>query len=202
MLKLYQFPNSGNSRIVRIVLAEKGLPFERVHIDVMKGDQNTPEFRRLNPLGRVPVLIDGETVLYESWVINEYLEERFPEPPLMPPDPAGRARVRLLIHYFETAFAPNAGVLILESLLKKPPARDESKILACRAAAAKHLEHLESTVGDRDFLAGAFSLADASYTPAMGALGKCGVDLEPHFPRLAAWLSRVQARASFAASAD
>ena len=71
MLQLYVYPNSGNSRIVRIVLAEKGLPFQPVRVDIMKGEQNRPEFRRPNPFGKVPVLVDGDAVVYESSVINE-----------------------------------------------------------------------------------------------------------------------------------
>lgn len=202
MLKLYQFPNSGNARIVRIALAEKGLEFERVRIDVMKGEQNRPEFRRLNPHGKVPVLIDGDAVIYESSVINEYLEERFPEPPLLPRDPLGRARVRMLVHYFETVFAPNAGVFILESLLKTPEQHDAAKMRTCRELLAAHFGFLEETIGTQEYLAGAFSLADASYTPAVSAMARCRFDLAPRFPRLVDWLARVQGRPSFAASAD
>ena len=201
MLRLYQYPNSGNTRIVRIVLAEKGLSFEPVRVDIMKGEQNRPEFRRLNPLGKVPGLVDGGVVIYESSVINEYLEERFPAPPLLPADPAGRARVRLLVHYFETVFAPNVGGLILETLLKPPAQRDAAKLRVAHETLHGHLAFLEGAIGEQAFLAEAFSLADASYLPAMSSLPKCDVELSS-YPRLAGWLVRAQARSSFAASAS
>src|SRR5271156_1053880 len=126
-LKLYQFPESGNSRIVRLVLAEKNLAFERINIDVLKGDNRTPEFLKLNPRGKVPVLVHAgphaDVVLYESSVINEYLEDVFPEPPLMPPTAAQRARTRSLVHLYDTELSPIAGPLIIESLLKAQSAR-------------------------------------------------------------------------------
>jgi len=123
-LKLYQFAASGNSRIVRLVLEEKGLPFERINIDVTKGENRTPEFLKLNPRGKVPVLIhstpEGDVLLSESSVINEYLEEVFPQPPLMPAAPAKRAHVREMVYLFDTQLSPTTGLLIIEKLLKKP----------------------------------------------------------------------------------
>ena len=123
-LKLYQFAASGNSRIVRLVLEEKGLPFERVNIDVTKGENRTPEFLKLNPRGKVPVLIHstpaGDVLISESSVINEYLEEVFPHPPLMPTTAAKRAHVRSLVYLFDTELSPTTGLLIIEKLLKKP----------------------------------------------------------------------------------
>src|SRR5713226_7827535 len=113
MLKLYQFPASGNSRIVRIVLSEKKLGYERINIKIGKGENREPEFLRLNPRGKVPILVhrDGEleTVVYESTIINEYLEDAFPTIALMPKEPAQRARVRLLTHLFDTGMSPTAG---------------------------------------------------------------------------------------------
>jgi glutathione S-transferase len=76
-------------------LAEKNLPWEGRYIDILKGDQFTPEFRKLNPKALVPVLIDGERIITESTVINEYLEDRYPDPPIFPADPYLRTKVRM-----------------------------------------------------------------------------------------------------------
>ena len=98
-IKLYDFPSSPNCQRVKVVLEEKKLAYETIRVDLRKNEQKEPEFLKLNPRGKVPVLVDGETVLYESRIINEYLEEEYPEPPLMPKEPARRAKIRLLMDY-------------------------------------------------------------------------------------------------------
>ena len=80
MIKLYDFPQSPHCQKVRLVLAEKDLSYEKVFVDLTKNEQKTPDFLRLNPYGRVPVLIDDEEVIYDSTVINEYLEDEYPHP--------------------------------------------------------------------------------------------------------------------------
>jgi glutathione S-transferase len=204
-LKLYQFAASGNSRIVRIVLEEKGLPFERVNIDVTKGENRTPEFLQLNPRGKVPVLVHstsaGDVLLSESSVINEYLEEVFPQPPLMPSAPAKRAHVREMVYLFDTQLSPTTGLLIIEKLLKKP-AEQRADFVAERLAATRDiLARLVEMMSDGPYLAGDFSLADASFIPVLAVMAPCGIILEREFPKLAAWFAEVKKRPSFTASA-
>ncbi|HZT34507.1 MAG TPA: glutathione S-transferase N-terminal domain-containing protein, partial [Nitrososphaera sp.] len=98
MLKLYDFPMSPRARKVRIVLAEKGLQYEKVTIDITKGEQKKPEFLAINPYGKVPALQDDGVTLYESTIIMEYLNDKYPHPPLLPLDPGQRARARVLMH--------------------------------------------------------------------------------------------------------
>ena len=204
-LKLYHFAASGNCRAVRLVLAEKGLDFTRVEIDVTRGDNRTPAFLALNPRGKVPVLVDnsaqGEVVLAEVSVITEYLEEAFPLPPLMPAGAPARARVRAMVHMFDTELSPTAGPLIIERLLRPPEAR-RAEFIAQRQAASRAL--LARLVGmiDKDgpYLAGSYSLADALYTPVLSVMESCGVALDQFAP-LTRWLAAVMARPSYAASA-
>ena len=92
MIKLYTFPPSTNSRKVRIALLEKGLEFERVNVDLSKREQKNPEYLKIHPFGQIPALDDEGFVIYDSTVINEYLEDEYPYPPLMPSDSEGRAR--------------------------------------------------------------------------------------------------------------
>ena len=92
MIKLYTFPLSTNSRKVRIALLEKGLEFERVNVDLAKREQKNPEYLKIHPFGQVPALDDEGFIVYDSTVINEYLEDEYPYPPLMPEDSEGRAR--------------------------------------------------------------------------------------------------------------
>src|SRR3972149_578337 len=84
MIKLYDYPQCPFCRKVRIVLAEKGIEYERILVDLRKKEQKKEDFLRLNPYGKVPVLVDNDVLIYESSIINEYLDEKYPNPPLMP----------------------------------------------------------------------------------------------------------------------
>lgn len=96
MLELYHNDMSSCAQKVRLVLAEKGLEWEGHHMDLRAGDTRTKEYiAKFNPNGVVPTLVDDGTVIYESTVIMEYLDDKFPEPSLKPADPYQRARMRL-----------------------------------------------------------------------------------------------------------
>jgi RNA polymerase-associated protein len=82
----------------RIVLFEKGMDFEVIDVDLMNKSEDVAA---INPYGKVPVLVERDLVLYEANIINEYIDERFPHPQLMPPDPVMRGRARLFLHRFE-----------------------------------------------------------------------------------------------------
>jgi len=94
-MKLYHAPISTCSQKVRLVLAEKGLDYQSEFIDLARGEQFAPEYLRKNPAGVVPTLEDDGVVLVESTLINEYLDEAYPEPPLAPDDPKTRHAMRL-----------------------------------------------------------------------------------------------------------
>src|SRR5436305_8383854 len=96
---LYDAIPSSNSDRVKIALHEKGLEYERVTLDLAKKEQKRPEFLKLNPYGKVPVINDNGQILFESCIINEYLDEQYPNPPLMPKDPYLRGRGRVLVDY-------------------------------------------------------------------------------------------------------
>ena len=97
-MKLFTFFLSGSSYRARIALNLKGIDYEPCFLVVAKGSEDLadPEYRKLNPQGVIPTLVDGDTVLNQSMAIIEYLEETRPDPPLLPADPAGRARVRAI----------------------------------------------------------------------------------------------------------
>jgi glutathione S-transferase len=95
MITLYHHGSSVCAAKVRVVLAEKSLPWDGVYIDILRGDQFDPAYTKLNPKAVVPTLIHDGKVIIESTVIAEYLDECFPEPPLRPRDPAARAAMRL-----------------------------------------------------------------------------------------------------------
>ena len=102
MMVLHHGWKSSASRRVRLCLAEKGLSFESKLVDLTKSEQHTPEYLKLNPLGVIPLLVldDGRS-LYESGTICEYLDETYPDPPLMPKDPYQRAEVRNWVRHVD-----------------------------------------------------------------------------------------------------
>jgi RNA polymerase-associated protein len=168
---------------VRLVLAEKGVPHDVVAVDL---DDRPSWIYEKNATGRVPVLEEDAFVLPESVVICEYLEERYPEPPLLPADPAERALARLAIFRFDDRLGDDYYAL-----------RRGSEGAADRLA--RRLADLDAELEARPFLTGReFGLADIAYLPwVLRARERLGVSLEP-FPALAGWVERCAERPSVA----
>ena len=168
----------------RIVLAEKGIAYEAVEIDL---DERPAWIYEKNATGRVPVYEEDEgLVLPESEVIMEYLEERYPEPPLWPADPAERATGRLLVEHFDQLSRPYYA-------LRRG---DED----ARERLGDELAKLDMVLAVRPFLSGReFGIADAAYLPwILRAETMLSVDLDP-YPALAEWIGRTGERPSVAA---
>lgn len=110
-LTLYHSVESTCAQKVRIVLASKGLQWDEVRLNLRKGEQFDPHYLELNPKAVVPTLVHDGEAIRESTVINEYLEDRFPAPPLRPADPLARARMRLLVKTVDEEVHPAIGVL-------------------------------------------------------------------------------------------
>jgi glutathione S-transferase len=196
MLKLYDYPDCPFCQKVRVVLAEKDLEYEKIFVDLRNGEQKRPEFLRLNPYGKVPVLIDEDEVIYESTVINEYLEDEYPHPALLPEDSGGRARARMLEDFCDNAFIPPTSVLLAE--LRKPEnERDAARIQQSHADIRRCLAHLQEQMGTGPYLVGAqFTLADAAFAPRAVLLGRMSVDLDSSLAVAAAWIERLKERPS------
>ena len=183
MITLYDADRCPYCARVRIVLAEKRIGHETVVVDL---DDRPAWIYEKNPLGRVPVLEEDAFVLPESAVINEYLEERYPEPALWPADPAERAHGRLLVERFDSLSRPYYA-------LRRG---DED----ARERLDDQLASLDEVLAGREYLTGReFGLADIAYLPwILRAESDLGVDLE-RFPAPAEWVERVSERPSVAA---
>ncbi len=195
MLKLYDFKSSPNCQRVKVVLAEKNLPYEIVPIDLRKQEQKTPEYLKLNPYGKVPVLTDDTTVLYESLIINEYLEEKYPNPPLMPKDLGKKAKARILVDYGMTHFDNPYQKLRME-LTKDPKEQNQQVIDSAKSDLKKLLQRFENEIGDQQYLMGDFSLVDADLIPRFTRLEGFGILPDPSLPRLGKYMERMKARPS------
>jgi glutathione S-transferase len=195
VIKLYDFKSSPNCQRVKIVLDEKNLPYDIAPIDLRAHEQKTPEYLKLNPYGKVPVLTDDATVLYESLIINEYLDEKYPIPPLMPKDPAKRAKARILIDYGMAHFDAPYQRLRME-LMKDAKDQNQQVIAGAKAELKKLLQRLEDEIGEQQYLLGDFSLVDADLLPRFTRLEGFGVLPDPLLPRLGNYLERVKVRPS------
>jgi glutathione S-transferase len=171
---------------VRIALVEKGIEYETVEVDL---DDRPAWIYEKNPLGRVPVIEEDTFVLAESAVIDEYLEERYPEPALWPADPGERALGRLLVFRFDELSRPYYAL------------RREEEGAAARLDA--QLAQLDLLLQSQPFLSGReFGLADIAYVPwILRARDRLGVDLA-QFEALTAWVARLEQRPSVAAELD
>jgi glutathione S-transferase len=171
---------------VRIVLAEKGIEYETVEVDL---DDRPAWIYEKNPLGRVPVLEEDTFVLAESAVIDEYLDERYPDPSLWPADPAERALGRKRVFRFDELSKPYYA-------LRRGDDGARERLDAALAT-------LEAVLQGQRFLSGReFGLADVAYVPwILRARDRMDVDLE-RFPALSEWLGQLEQRPSIAAELD
>ena len=201
MIKLYSYGPSSHSRKVRAALIEKGLEFERVNVDLSKKEQKSPEYLKIHPFGLVPALDDEGFILYDSTIINEYLEDEYPYPPLMPKDSEGRAQVRLMEDLRDSQFNPAAGQLNRE-LRKSEGEREEKVIEQARAKITECFDRLEKELQGRQYLAGEFSLADIAFYPNIDTLERIQVQVDAKYKNILAWIARLKARPSFTASAS
>jgi glutathione S-transferase len=201
MIKLYHFPLSMNSRKVRIVLLEKGLEFERVLVDLTKREQKNPEYLKIHPFGQVPALDDDGFIVYDSTIINEYLEDEYPYPPLFPADSEGKARARLMEDFRDNFFNPPFVEIIHET--RKPEGEKDPKVIEhCKAQIVGCFARLENELQNREYLAGTFSIADIAFMANFDSLERFQIALDPKYKNMLAWIQRLKARPSFAASAN
>ena len=186
MLTLYDAPRCPYCARVRIVLAEKDIPHETLVIDLA----NRPAWLyEKNPSGKVPIVEEDGWVLPESAVISEYLEERYPEPPLLPADPGERAVARLLVFRHEDFSDPYYA-------LRRREAGAAEAFDASLGVLDAMLEHIPYLTGR------AFGLADVGYVPwVLRARDQMDVSLDP-FPAVRGWLDRLEERPSIAAELE
>ena len=187
IMSLYSDNDDIYSHQVRIVLAEKG-----VNVDIMssKKGEIPADLLTINPYGTVPTLIDRDLVLYEARIIMEYLDERFPHPPLLPVYPVARAETRKMMHRIEQDWY---------CLLQRINAGDE--VESARELLLESLTGLEPVFADKlYFLSDEFSLLDCALAPLLWRLPRLGVEISAQEKGLNAYMQRVFKRESFQAS--
>jgi glutathione S-transferase len=196
-MDLYYGRMSGNSARAAFGLAEAGVEFRPHLLDTSRGENRTPEYLALNPMGKIPALVDGDLRLWESNAINWYVAEKFPKARLLPALPEERASVLRWL-FFQSAHVTPACIPVFRATHARiqefwRPKPDPQAAQAARTELARYLPVIEQALGDGDWLAGAFSLADIAYVPHLALVAEGGFDFSP-YPRIQRWLARLQAR--------
>lgn len=188
-MTLYSAASCPHSHKVRIVLAEKGVTADIVNVNL---DKKPEELLSINPYGTVPTIVDRDLILYESNIILEYLDERFPHPPLMPVYPVARAKLRLMMFRIEKDWFS-----LLRTIMHGEPAQIEE--------AKKQLSESLISIsplfdGQPYFLSDDFTLVDCCLAPLLWRLPSLGIELGAKGKAINAYAQRLFARSAFKAS--
>ncbi|HSQ10121.1 MAG TPA: glutathione S-transferase N-terminal domain-containing protein [Burkholderiaceae bacterium] len=187
MMVLYSGTTCPFSQRCRFVLFEKGMDFEIRDVDLF----NKPEdINVMNPYGQVPILVERDLVLYESNIINEYIDERFPHPQLMPADPVMRARTRLFLFNFERELFVH--VQALEN------SNNQKLIEKGRSTIRDRLTQLAPIMLKNKYMLGDdFSMLDVALAPLLWRLDHYGIDLPKTAAPLMKYAERIFSRPAY-----
>ena len=195
---LHGFPMSPNTRRALLALEEVGADHRLELVDLMTGAQKSDAYRRLNPTARVPTLVDGDVVLWESNAIVVYLAEKFPGKLFTGNTPAERGDVARWMFMTAAHLSPALARIFAHTIRlpedqRIPRVVEEGRAEVDRSLAAVEL-HLKAS--GREYLAGPFGIADLSLAPALATIPMLGLSLDA-YPTVSAWKARIQARPSW-----
>jgi glutathione S-transferase len=193
MLKLHGFPMSPNTRRALFALEELGETYELVPVDLMAGQQRTEAYLALNPTGRVPTLVDGSFVLWESNAILEYLAAKRPDKRLGPESPAERGEISRWAFMNAAHLSPNVARIFAHTIRLPEDQRIPRLVDEARVEVDRSLKAMGARLEGREWLLDRFSLADIAVAPTLSAAPMLGIDLG-RFPSVAEWMKRIGAR--------
>ncbi len=195
-MKLYSGPLSLFTAKVRIALDEKSLEYDRVEVGWTRENRyvpHHPDVVALNPKREVPVLVDGDVVVYDSTLILEYLEDRYPQPALLPRDPAARARCRQIEAAADEILFPFVWDLI-EEVFYPSAETDEVRIAGAREGIAGIHEAWDKELAGREWFGEAFGVADIGAFVLLNAAATLGASPAESRTHLFGWFERTGAR--------
>ncbi|MDJ0947494.1 MAG: glutathione S-transferase family protein [Alphaproteobacteria bacterium] len=195
MLRLYDYLSSGNGYKVRLLLSQLGLPFERIDLDLDKGETRTPAFLKLNPNGKIPALqLESGEVLPESDAILFYLAEGTP---FLPDDRLERARVLQWMFFEQYSHEPNIAVARFWHMHGEMTEEQKALLPEKHEKGYAALSVMESHLADRPFfVAERYTVADIALYAYTHVAPEGGFDLEP-YPALRRWLDRVASQPGY-----
>ncbi|MBI4955579.1 MAG: glutathione S-transferase family protein [Myxococcales bacterium] len=195
-MKLHGFPMSPNTRRALLGLEEAELAYELVPVDLMSAAHKQPDYLRLNPTGRVPVLVDGEFALWESNAILRYLAEKVPHKALDGATPQTRARVAQWM-FMNAAHLSPALAHVFAHTIRLPEADRIPKLVENgRSEIARCVGPLDKELGGREWIVDHYSIADVSIAASLAVAPMIGIDLTP-YPNVLGWQRRIQERPAY-----
>jgi glutathione S-transferase len=197
-MKLYQFPFSPACQKVVAIAHEVGVSLELAAVDLFKGEARTPAMRAKNPNGKLPILEDGDFVLWESTAMIAYIAAKAGRVDLAPTTPRERAEVDRWTSWEGAHFGPAIRKVAFERIVKKLAglgAPDEAAVKAGIEDFAARADVLEQSLGTKEYVCGRLTIADFALAPYAALAASCGLDFEP-YPKAKAWFWRMSARDS------
>jgi glutathione S-transferase len=199
MLTLFEHPLSAYAMKAKIALLEKGLEFQAIVPDGMTTGTASGAFVEASPRAEVPALIDGDVKVFDSTIILEYLEDKWPSPPLLPKSPAQRARVRMIEDMMDGLYEPNNWGVVEVTRFKRTSGALADKLVGYAKSNIDQLQHwLDGQLGGKPWFNGdSFGWGDIACAPYINRSAANGYT-PPAGSRLAEWLTRVNQRPSVA----
>lgn len=197
MIEVYYAAPSIYGRKVLAVLEEKGLDYVVKPMSFASGDHKKPEYEKMNPNGEIPTLVDDGMVIYESTAIIEYLNDEYPEPPLLAEDSFGRAQARMIEDYCDLHFYKSIIKCLIKAKFEGKPLEDADK-----APVAAGLKRLEEYLGKQSYMVGSsVTLADFAVITGLVSLDNIGLGDLFTSPTLKKYLERMKKHAGYKGAA-
>lgn len=198
MLKLYDHPLSGNSYKSRLALSHLGVEYERITVDLFKGEQNDPKFVALNPNKKIPVLVDEDFVMWESNALLFYIGKKYSPNDYYPEDARTHGLVAQWLLFGKTTIDSNLAMARFVSKFVPPQERNEQELAKYRAHGMMALKILDDHLLDNDFLAGNYSIADMGCYPYVNLAPEGDIDIEA-YSSVVSWIERIQSQPGYIA---
>ncbi len=195
-MKLYTHPLSGNAYKAELLLAHLGVEYEKVVIDIFKGEHKTDEFKKLNPNCKIPVLVDGDFVVWESNALLFYIARKFAPNPFLPEQPEKFGKSAQWVVFGKTTLDTPLALARFWTKFLPPEQVDANALEQKRSEGRAALGVLNGHLKENDFLAGTYTIADIACYPYVALAHEGEVDISK-YPEVARWVKRVESQPGF-----
>lgn len=195
-MKLYDNELSGNCYRIRLLLNQLGMDYEKVNVDIFKGEHKTDEFKKLNPNQKLPVLEDGDFVLWESIAVLIYLAKKYSPNKYFSEEPEKFGEIVQWVTFSKTTIDPYLALARFFVRFLPEEKVDKKELRRLQDNGMNALDILENQLRDRSFLTGAYTIADMSCYPYIKLSPEGGIDLS-EFPNVLEWIERIENTENF-----